>query len=142
MEEEDPNKQNLNPRKSTPMDEKIGKKIRIRRILMGFSQDDLAPLIGVTFQQLQKYESGINRISASRLFEASKILEVDIAYFFEDRHVAFEADDSLHKSILALAGEHKRRAEELLNLLRYYNAIKNIEARRTVFDLTKHHSEK
>lgn len=56
----------------------------MRREMLGYSQDHLATLLGVTFQQIQKYESGKNRISGSRLWDISQLLKVDIDYFFED----------------------------------------------------------
>lgn len=68
----------------TPTDAHVGKRIRIRRLMVGMSQKRLAEEIGVSFQQLQKYENGSNRISASRLQQMSRILGVLVAYFFED----------------------------------------------------------
>ena len=61
----------------------IGKRLRLRRTMLKMSQDDLASVIGVTFQQIQKYESGVNRISASRLFLIAKVLSVDVSFFFD-----------------------------------------------------------
>ncbi len=71
--------------KGTPdiVDKHVGQQIRNRRALLGFSQEKLADAIGVTFQQIQKYERGTNRVSASRLFSFSKILDVSIDYFYE-----------------------------------------------------------
>src|SRR4051794_18368186 len=67
-----------------PVDIHVGSRVRLRRTLLGLSQDKLARAIGVSFQQLQKYERGTNRISASRLYALSKVLGVGIAWFFED----------------------------------------------------------
>ena len=67
-----------------PVDVAVGNRVRGRRILMGLSQERLGKELGVTFQQVQKYEKGTNRISASRLADISKILEVPPGYFFED----------------------------------------------------------
>ena len=61
----------------------IGQRLKLRRTILKMSQDELASMVGVTFQQIQKYESGANRISASKLFVFSKILNVDISFFFE-----------------------------------------------------------
>ncbi len=66
------------------MDEHVGQRLRVRRNIMGISQEKLAEMLGLTFQQVQKYERGSNRISAGRLFEISKILEVDPNWFFKD----------------------------------------------------------
>ena len=65
-----------------PVDVHVGRRIRIRRVLCGLSQTALADQLGLTFQQLQKYESGANRVSASRLWHISQILDVPISWFF------------------------------------------------------------
>ena len=65
------------------VDNYVGSRIRTRRVELGLSQTVVADQLGLTFQQVQKYERGYNRVSASRLYDLSKILSVDIAYFFE-----------------------------------------------------------
>ncbi len=70
--------------RSGPIDIHVGARVRLRRNLLGLSQTDLGKAVGVTFQQLQKYEKGTNRISPSRLFNLSRVLDVPISYFFED----------------------------------------------------------
>ena len=65
------------------IDKHIGYKLKLRRVDAGMSQEALGEKVGLSFQQIQKYEKGANRISASRLFELTRILEVDISYFFE-----------------------------------------------------------
>ena len=67
---------------TTQLDKLIGRRIRLRRTMLKFSQDNVASLLGITFQQMQKYENGENKISASRLYIISKILSIDIGYFF------------------------------------------------------------
>ncbi len=67
-----------------PIDIHVGKRLRLRRLLLGLSQDRLGQMIGLTFQQIQKYENGTNRISASRLWDIAVLLEVPISFFFED----------------------------------------------------------
>ncbi len=67
-----------------PVDVHVGLRIRLRRKELGVSQEKLAEAIGLTFQQVQKYERGSNRISASRLLEFSKVLDVSIPYFFDE----------------------------------------------------------
>jgi transcriptional regulator with XRE-family HTH domain len=66
-----------------PIDVSIGSRLRLRRLAMGFSQDTLGRALGITFQQIQKYERGTNRIFASRLFHLARVLRVPIAYFFQ-----------------------------------------------------------
>jgi len=67
-----------------PVDVMVGKRIRLRRVQLGLSQTELGHKLGVTFQQIQKYENGTNRVSCSRLYETSVALDVPIAYFFVD----------------------------------------------------------
>src|SRR5512145_297854 len=67
-----------------PIDVHVGGRLRLRRTLMGLSQTDLAKSVGLTFQQVQKYESGANRVSASRLYHISESLDVPVSFFFDD----------------------------------------------------------
>ena len=73
-----------NARKANPIDMHVGMRVRMRRMLLGMSQEKLGELLGLTFQQVQKYEKGVNRIGASRLFDLSNVLEVPVQYFFDD----------------------------------------------------------
>jgi transcriptional regulator with XRE-family HTH domain len=66
------------------VDAHVGQRIRFRRIMLGYSQGDLAKALGLTFQQVQKYEKGVNRIGASRLFAIASFLRVPVGFFFED----------------------------------------------------------
>lgn len=70
-------------KKSNPVDAHVGSRVRLRRMLVGLSQEKLGERMGLTFQQIQKYEKGVNRIGASRLFQLSQILEVPVQFFFE-----------------------------------------------------------
>src|SRR3546814_9395586 len=74
-----------------PIDVSIGARLRLRRLSMGFSQETLARALGITFQQIQKYERGTNRIFASRLFHLARVLRVPIAYFFQELPTETEA---------------------------------------------------
>src|SRR5918997_5525271 len=67
-----------------PTDIAVGARIRVRRTLLGMSQERLADALGLTFQQVQKYERGANRIGAGRLFDLSRALDVPVGYFFEE----------------------------------------------------------
>jgi transcriptional regulator with XRE-family HTH domain len=71
-------------KKPNPVDQHVGSRVRLRRMLLGISQERLGESIGITFQQVQKYEKGVNRIGASRLFQISKILDVPVQFFFEE----------------------------------------------------------
>ena len=70
-------------KQANPVDAHVGHRVRLRRMLIGMSQERLGELLGLTFQQVQKYEKGTNRIGASRLQQISQILQVPVAFFFE-----------------------------------------------------------
>jgi len=70
-------------KQANPVDMQVGNRVRIRRMLIGMSQERLGDLLGLTFQQVQKYEKGVNRIGAGRLYEVSRILNVPIDFFYE-----------------------------------------------------------
>lgn len=67
-----------------PIDAQVGSRVRLRRMLIGMSQEKLGDMLGLTFQQVQKYEKGVNRIGAGRLYQMARILGVPISYFYED----------------------------------------------------------
>jgi transcriptional regulator with XRE-family HTH domain len=75
--------QTLPKKQANPIDGQVGNRLRLRRMMIGMSQERLGELLGLTFQQVQKYEKGVNRIGAGRLFEISRILGVPIQYFYE-----------------------------------------------------------
>lgn len=75
-------------RRANPVDVHVGSRVRLRRMLMGMSQEKLGEHLGLTFQQIQKYEKGINRIGASRLFDLSKVLAVPVQFFYEELPVS------------------------------------------------------
>ena len=81
--------------RASSIDRHVGARIRERRIMLGLSQQQMADMIGVTYQQAHKYERGINRISAGRLYEITRVLNVPITYFFEGLEVK-EDDESLN----------------------------------------------
>src|SRR5579863_3439216 len=70
-------------KQANPVDAQVGSRVRIRRMLIGMSQEKLGDLLGLTFQQVQKYEKGVNRIGAGRLYEIARILGVPIEFFYE-----------------------------------------------------------
>src|SRR5277367_2187353 len=70
-------------KQANPIDIQVGNRVRIRRMLIGMSQERLGDLLGLTFQQVQKYEKGVNRIGAGRLYEVSRILNVPVDFFYE-----------------------------------------------------------
>jgi len=72
-----------NSRRANPIDKHVGERVRMRRMLLGMSQERLGEKLGLTFQQVQKYEKGVNRIGASRLFDLAQVLGVPIQYFYD-----------------------------------------------------------
>jgi transcriptional regulator with XRE-family HTH domain len=80
-------------KQANPIDAQVGNRVRLRRMLVGMSQEKLGEMLGLTFQQVQKYEKGVNRIGAGRLYQVAHILGVPVSYFYED--VTGQAGESL-----------------------------------------------
>lgn len=113
-----------------PVDVYVGKRIRHRRWLVGMTQQQLAEQVGIKFQQIQKYETGANRVSASRLWDISEALEVPVSFFFEGLDV--EAENRPGEAVPAdLMGD-----KEALDLVRSYYAIPENQRRR-LFELAR-----
>ena len=74
----------MSAKSPNPIDIHVGSRVRLRRVLVGMSQEKLGDQLGITFQQVQKYEKGTNRIGASRLFMISRILDVPVSFFYDD----------------------------------------------------------
>ncbi len=117
------------------IDEHVGDKIRVRRTLMGMGQVKLGEVSGLSFQQIQKYEKGANRVSASRLFQLSKILNVPASYFFDN----VPADSASHALRLSDKGKavpaDMPTSRESLKLIRAYYGIPSPALRKIVFGL-------
>lgn len=117
--------------KPNPLDVQIDRRIRLRRQNLAYSQDKLGQLAGLTFQQIQKYECGKNRISASRLWDFSRILNVPITYFFMDMENEAAADASRSQSsrpLLSTAETEMKNPffeEKSMLLMNAYNSISN-----------------
>jgi transcriptional regulator with XRE-family HTH domain len=126
-----------------PIDIHVGKRIKLRRTLLHISQEQLAGDIGVTFQQVQKYESGHNRVSASRLFDISRVLNCPIAYFFEDIGPETTGDRTTPQARSGEAAAEEAAAfdadpmqrTETLELVRAYWRLHNADLRRNVLEL-------
>lgn len=141
--------------KGTPdnVDIHVGQRLRIRRSLLGMSQEKLAEAIGITFQQIQKYERGTNRVSAGRLYQFSKILGVPIAYFYEQfgdilipkAPVNFGLSDQDQEGFEGPAAvtpgfdpeTDPMRKRETIALVRSYYAIQDEKIRKDVLKLIK-----
>jgi transcriptional regulator with XRE-family HTH domain len=137
-----------NARKANPIDVHVGSRVRLRRMLLGMSQERLGERLGLTFQQVQKYEKGVNRIGASRLFDLAQVLGVPVQFFYDD------APPGLHESMgytshLTHAGPGigERTSEsyiveflstrEGLELNRAFNRISDARVRRSIVELVR-----
>ncbi len=126
-------------RRPNPMDIHVGSRVRLRRMLLGMSQEKLGERMGLTFQQIQKYERGINRIGASRLFDLSNVLGVSIQFFYDD------AEHLVHgEAATGFAEESSEgyivdflNTREGLELNRAFVRIKDARVRRSMVDLVK-----
>jgi transcriptional regulator with XRE-family HTH domain len=125
--------------KPNPVDIHVGSRVRLRRTMLGMSQEKLGDAISLTFQQVQKYERGANRIGASRLFELSRVLDVPVSFFFDDMSLDTSRGNRIgHLSedgeTLELDPMAKR---ETLELVRAYYRITDPGVRKKVFELAK-----
>ena len=125
------------------VDVHVGKRVRLRRTLLGMSQEQLGASLNITFQQVQKYERGANRISASRLWDISQILDVQIRYFFDDM-----TDDTIRSSPRWVSrGENidfdddnardPMARRETLELVRTYYSIESSKVRKRISEMVK-----
>ena len=130
------------PGQPNPIDIHVGTRLRQRRTLLGMSQGKLGDTVGLTFQQIQKYERGANRIGASRLYDLSRVLDVSIAYFFEEMPAEISKDryedvnEQLSTDVSAFEVDDMAR-RETLELVRNYYKVGNPLVRRRLFELTK-----
>ncbi len=127
---------------SHPVDIHVGARVRVRRKLLGMTQTKLGDALGLTFQQVQKYELGTNRISASRLHDLSRVFDLPINYFFEDM------PPEVATSSLAIKGRGKAKklpsykldpmtTQETMSLVRAYYKIKDAGVRKRIYEMTK-----
>ncbi|HEV7371749.1 helix-turn-helix transcriptional regulator [Arenibaculum sp.] len=122
-----------------PIDIHVGARLRLRRTLLGLSQEKLGEAVGITFQQLQKYERGANRISASRLYHLAQVLDVPVGFFFEDMPIGQPAAEGARVVQLPTeTDEFESMAKrETLELVRAYYRIGDPNVRRRAFELIK-----
>lgn len=131
---------------SHPVDVHVGSRFRQRRSLLGMSQTAVGDAAGLTFQQIQKYERGSNRISASRLFEFAKVLDVPVSYFFDE----MPANVLRSKPVSGRVGKNGRESStplaqqkdplvkrETLELVRAYYKIRETRVRKRIFEMVK-----
>lgn len=131
-------------RQAHPVDVHVGGRVRLRRVFLGYSQEKLANALGLTFQQIQKYERGANRISASKLYELSRILSVPVTYFFEGVESEGEAGAASAEESGAAGGGSIHSSDpdftnqrETLQLISSYYRIPDAKVRAEVLSLLK-----
>lgn len=137
-----------------PVDLHVGKQLRKQRIIMGMSQEALAGAVGITFQQVQKYERGVNRMSSSRLFEFARVLNVQVSYFFEGLEESANAANSNNQGANSNSSNHGANygvaesdapefvsentyTRESLELMRCFHRLKNPQVKRRILELTR-----
>lgn len=125
---------------TTSVDEYVGLKLKIKRSALGITQNELGNMIGITFQQIQKYEKGANRIGAGRLYEFATILNVPINYFFDgyknkniqdalsDNKIIYNPDKSYESNI---------PDKEIITLIKFYSRIKDKKTRNSIVNLAR-----
>lgn len=130
-----------------PIDVHVGKRIKIRRNLLGWSQETLGLKLGLTFQQVQKYEKGLNRVSASRLWDFAVVMDTPISFFYDDMDEATAAHSPRAFSNPDIAGDSNMceesevfevdpmRRSETLELIKAYYKIANRRVAKHLFDL-------
>ena len=131
----------ITPAKPDPVDVSIGSRLRLRRLALGLSQSSLANALGITFQQIQKYERGTNRIVASRLYRLSQVLQVPVQYFFQELSAreaptqppaAGQTDIESPERVSDLMTQR-----DMLRLVQAYSRIEDATVRRQIYALVK-----
>jgi transcriptional regulator with XRE-family HTH domain len=127
-------------KKINPVDVYVGSRLRMRRAMLGLSQNKMGELVGVSFQQIQKYEKGVNRMGSSRLYQISKLLLVPISYFFDGYD---EAEGNVGSSMIRVSekGEPFRHKDldnkEIARLIRQFIKIKDPKTREAFVSMAK-----
>ena len=128
-----------------PIDKHVGSRVRMRRMMLAMSQEKLGDALGLTFQQVQKYERGVNRVGASRLFDLSRVLDVPISFFFDDmpESLASSYGNQIGRRTAGFSDMQDGFTDDALNrretleLVRAYYRITDPAVRKRVFDLIK-----
>jgi transcriptional regulator with XRE-family HTH domain len=126
----------VNKKVPNPIDVHVGGRVRLRRMMQNMSQEKLGESLGITFQQIQKYEKGTNRIGASRLQHISSVLQVPVSFFFEDAPGA-SSDPGFAEARPAAFVTDFLSSSEGLQLNRAFVRIKDAKVRRKIVDLVR-----
>ena len=120
-----------------PVDKYVGSRVRMRRIMLGMSQEKLGEALGLTFQQVQKYEKGTNRVGASRLQQISEILQVPVSFLFEGSPGAIETANGFSEAASPTYVSDFLATSEGLALTRAFTRISDSKLRRSIVDLVE-----
>jgi transcriptional regulator with XRE-family HTH domain len=134
---EDPETEERGSRRANPVDVHVGARVRLRRMLLGMSQEKLGEHLGLTFQQIQKYEKGINRIGASRLFDLSQVLGVPVQFFYEELAVGQGARAAGFSERPESYAVEFLGSREGLELNKAFARITDPRVRRSIVDLVR-----
>ena len=126
------------------VDVHVGQRLRVRRSLLGMSQEKLAEAVGITFQQIQKYERGTNRVSAGRLFQFSRILDIPVSYFYEQLAASDVSNQGLSDNEQKEFGgaEDIMQKKETLDLVRVYYSIDDGDVRKEMLRFMRSMADK
>ena len=130
----------MNTNNANQIDGHVGARLRLRRTMMGISQEALAEKLGVTFQQVQKYEKGTNRIGSSRLFELSSILDIPVGFFFDDLDASYATPEARVQHMNDPPTHYDGRISSHREALELMNSFSQIEApkvRKKILELTR-----
>jgi len=119
----------------------VGQRLRELRMLAGLSQSDVASALGLTFQQLQKYERGFNRVSSSRLFKLGQFFRVPVSVFFEGLESRPATEDAETQAVRGEDADTTLRSREALMLARYYQSIRDPQVRGAIRELAERCAE-
>ncbi|MCB1507449.1 MAG: helix-turn-helix transcriptional regulator [Hyphomicrobiaceae bacterium] len=124
-----------------PVDVHVGNRVRMRRMMLGLSQEKLGEALGVTFQQVQKYEKGLNRIGAGRLQTIAQVLQVPVSFFYEDAPGSDASAGSFAEGSSTSYVSDLLTTSEGLELTRAFLKVEDTKLRRRIVDLVKAISE-
>lgn len=121
-----------------PIDVHVGQRLRKRRVMLGIPQTELAKYLGITFQQVQKYETGKNRIGASRLYEISEMLEIPVTFFYQELPKSYKKKGMAEDLEQEPYGENEVMNRETLDLVKSYHKILDPTLRKKLLDTIKY----
>lgn len=128
-------------RRANPIDVHVGSRVRLRRMILGMSQEKLGEHLGLTFQQVQKYEKGVNRIGASRLFDLANVLGVPVQFFYDEAPELSSAPTSPHVGLAEPPGENYvidfLSTREGLELNKAFAKVSDPNVRRAVVEMVR-----